>query len=105
MIRASSVVQIPAVGPSWNVAPSMDISVGAVAIVSGATMQLAVHLLLSQSKMMRTWSQGRTTMTEIVQDLSSQKLTMKVFVFLVVLGFQDQARRLTQLYCNCMSIV
>ena len=37
MIRASSVVQILAVGPSWNVALSMGILVGAVAIVSGAT--------------------------------------------------------------------
>ena len=47
MIRASSVVQILTVGPSWNVAPLMGILVGAVAIVSGATIQLAVRLLLS----------------------------------------------------------
>ena len=73
----------------------MGISVDAVAIVSNMTIQLAVHLLLSWSKMIETQSQGQTTMTEIVQDLSSQKLTMKVLVFLVVLGFQNQACRLT----------
>ena len=88
MIRASSVVRVLAVGPSWNVALSMGISVGAVAIVSGATMRLAVHLLLSRSTMMGTWIRGRTTMTGIVRDLSSQKLTMKVLVFLVMLGFR-----------------
>ena len=55
MICASSVVQIPAVGPSWNAALSMGISVGAIAIVSGAIMQLAVHLLLSQLTIMGTW--------------------------------------------------
>ena len=60
MIRASSVVRIPAVGPSQNVAPSMGISVGAVAIVSGATMQLAVRLLLSWLTMIGTRIQGRT---------------------------------------------
>jgi hypothetical protein len=47
MIRASSVVQILAMGPSWNVALLIGISVSAVAIVSGATMRLAVRLLLS----------------------------------------------------------
>jgi hypothetical protein len=62
MIRASSVVRILAVGPSWNVAPSMGISVGAVAIVSGATMRLTIRLLLSQLIIMGmgTWIWGRT---------------------------------------------
>jgi hypothetical protein len=52
MIRASSVVRILAVGPSRNVALSMGILVGAVAIVSGATMQLAIRLHLFWPTMM-----------------------------------------------------
>jgi hypothetical protein len=89
MICASSVVQIPAVGPSWNVVLSMGISVGAVAIVSSATMRLAVHLLLSWLTMIGIQIRGRIMTIGIVQDLSSQKLTIKVLVFLVVLGFRD----------------
>jgi len=87
MIRASSVVRILAVGPSQNVAPSMGISVGAVAIVSDATIRLAVRLLLSWSTIIGTRTQGRTTKIRIVRDLSSQKLTKKVLVFLVMPGF------------------
>jgi hypothetical protein len=65
MMRAFNVIRILTEAPSQNVAPLMGILVGAMAIVSGVTMQLAAHLLLLSQTAMRVWTQGRMTMIMI----------------------------------------